>query len=187
MRPVEHRRRGSRPSNCICRCDRGWRRGSDRIESWHHGHLICWLLRHDDDDDREGAIVGANVSLVGGAPETSVTLRPSENASAHALYKIAALARPCEPITLLHMTMYTHEIDRGMGARAFRWPGRVVLYAECWIASRLRHRCPWSFQDAPDHRAEQGQLESQRCRSQSLSECSTCQNASRPDALTRGD
>ena len=43
--------------------------------------------------------------------------------------------------------------------------------------SRLRHRCPLSIQDAPDRRAEEGQLESQRCAalaySQSLSVCST--------------
>ena len=48
------------------------------------------------------------------------------------------LARPCEPVTLLHMTMYAHEIDQGRGARAFRWPARVVLYAEMPSSDQVR-------------------------------------------------
>ena len=58
------------------------------------------------------------------------------------------LARPCGPVTLLHMAMYAHENDRGRGARAIRFLGgsyttlSVGSCLACAIGARCRFKMP---------------------------------------------
>jgi len=67
--------------------------GDVAVTGSNHGHLICWLLRHDDDDDREGAIVGVDVSMVGGAPETSVPAARARHSQPHSRASFGPIAR----------------------------------------------------------------------------------------------
>ena len=67
--------------------------GDVAVTGSNHGHLICWSLRHDDDDDREGAIVGAIVSLVGGAPKTSVPAARVRHSQPHSRASFGPIAR----------------------------------------------------------------------------------------------